>query len=715
MEEDTPGGAKRPPEDAASEAADDGASSKHAKVDLNPLTGNPYTRRFYELLEQRQQLPAWGAREEFLRLMQKHQVVLLVGETGSGKTTQLPQILLDAGYHVQGGSIKSLACIQPHELAATSAASRIAEELEVPVGSCVGYHIRFDDKTSPDTLLRLVSAEALLQEALVDRLLQRYSVLLFDEAHLRTVAVDALLGYLKQLLPQRPELRLVVMAPSLEIRKLQGFFPGAPLLQMPGKVFPVDVLHTSIGEKNYLKAAVSTVLQIHDHQPEGDILLFLVDEEDVEQICVQLRREAVRHAEAGELVPVPLHPTVTAAQMQQVFAPAPGPKALGGKPGRKVVVATGLAETSIAVDGIVYVVDPGFEAQRFYDPRTRLDSRLVAPVSRAGAERRAKRAGRHCLGKCFRLYPEKAVKEQLLDVVHPEIVRSNLAGTVLALKRLGVDNFVNFDFIDAPPPELLMRALELLGNIGCLDECGDMTEVGGKISRFPVEPLIAKMLVGSPEHRCSNEALSIASMLSVGPVFLRPSGGARQADEARSRFAHLDGDHLTMLNVFHAYKQHVQDGVDPIKFCGENYINPRALAAAERIREKLKACMDQLGLALISTNFQDKDYYPNIRRCLLSAFFTQVAYLDKEKEKLGLYVTMREALEVSLHPCTSLTHKPEWIVFHDVCVTSKPLVRTITEVRGEWLLDIAPSYYDPQKFPKNESRTALEKLLRNRD
>jgi len=283
---------------------------------------------------------------------------------------------------------------------------------------------------------------------------------------------------------------------------------------------------------------------------------------------------------------------------------------------------------------------------------------------------------------------------------------------LLLLKRLGIDDLLHFEFLSPPSPESMMRGLEMLNQLGAIDDDGFMTDVGDKISKFPLEPMLAKMLVESPAHKCSNEALSIASMLCVRPVFLRPTGMSRPADDARGRFAHLDGDHLTLLNVFHAYKQHVQDGVEPAKFCGENYLSVRALAQAEKIREQLRQVMDQLGLPMVSTDFQDKEYYPNIRRCLTSGFFSQVAHLDKVK--LGLYLTVREAEEVSLHPSSCLSSKPEWVIYDEYLKTSRGFVRTMTQIRGEWLFDVAPRYYeDLQKFPK-ETRAALERAKAQR-
>jgi len=261
------------------------------------------------------------------------------------------------------------------------------------------------------------------------------------------------------------------------------------------------------------------------------------------------------------------------------------------------------------------------------------------------------------------------------------------------------------------------RALETLFYLGFLDDDGDITEEGKKACKFNVDPKIAKMLLESSKHHCSNEALSIAAMLSVcvqPGVFMRPKDNHKASDEAKSRFAHLDGDHLTLLNVFHAYKQHAQDGSDPFKFCNENFINIRSLKKAEIIRENLKKTSDELGLPMASTNFQDKEYYPNIRRCLVAGFFMQVAHFEKEKAEC--FVTFRDAQKASLHPSTSLQHKPEWVVYHEFTMTSKNFLRVTTQVRGEWLSDVAPQYFDLSKLAEGSNqRVALEKIAAKRN
>lgn len=691
----------------------DGPAAQKLKVEndgINPLTSLPYTPRFYEILEKRRKLPAWEAKKDFLKLVKRNQAVVLVGETGSGKTTQLPQFLLEAGYHMQGGERRGIACTQPRRVAAMSVAQRVADELDVALSTHVGYLIRFEDKTSQETILKFLTDGMLLREAMSDPLLSKYSVVILDEAHERTLATDVLFGLLKEVMKNRPSLKLVVMSATMDAQKMQTYFNHAPLLNIPGRTHPVEIFYTAEPERDYLEAAIRTVVQIHNSEGEGDVLLFLTGEEEIESCCRSLRKEGLRYQESGELVVVPLYSSLPPQQQQKIFEAAPPPKYPGGRPGRKVVVATNIAETSITIDGIIYVVDPGFAKQKVYNPRIRVESLLVSPVSKASASQRAGRAGRTQPGKCFRLYTEKAFKGELTEQTYPEILRSNLGVVVLTLKKLGIDDLVHFDFMDPPAPETLMRALETLNHLGCLSDDGDLTEIGDRAAEFPLDPQLAKMLLESPKHRCSNEMLSIAAMLSVPIVFVRPKEQAKEADEAKGRFSHLDGDHLTLLNVFHAYKQHTTGGIDPGSFCYDNYINARSMRSAESVREQLKRTMERLNLEMVSTDFHDKEYYPNIRKCLVAGFFAQVAHL----EKTGTYLTVKDNQVVALHPSTCLSHKPEWVLYNEFVLTSKNFIRTVTQVRGEWLLEIAPQYYDLTSFPKSEAKTQLERIASRR-
>jgi len=697
-------GAKRP---AGPYDAPDAKKAKIAtEPKINPLTEKSYSDRYYEILEKRQNLPAWEARKEFLKLIKRNQTVVLVGETGSGKTTQLPQFLLEAGYHVAGDKPKGIACTQPRRVAAMSVAQRVADELDTFLGAHVGYLIRFEDKTSPETILKFLTDGMLLREAMTDPLLTKYSVIILDEAHERTLATDVLFGLIKEVMKRRPDLKLVVMSATMDAQKMQGYFDNAPLLNIPGRTHPVEIFYTSEPERDYLEAAMRTVVQIHNSEPEGDILLFLTGEEEIEQACRQLRKESSRFPENGELVAVPLYSSLPPLQQQRIFEPPPGPRFPGGPPGRKVVVATNIAETSITIDGIVYVVDPGFAKQKVYNPRIRVESLLVSPVSKASAAQRAGRAGRTRPGKCFRLYTEKAFTTELAEQTYPEILRSNLGVVVLTLKKLGIDDLVHFDFLDPPAPETMMRALEMLNFLNHLNDDGDLTDAGDQAAEFPLDPQLAKMLIDSPKFKCSNEMLSVSAMLSVPNVFVRPKEFGQEADDAKGRFTHLDGDHLTLLNVFHAYKQYITEGADPTQFCYDNYINARSMKSAENVREQLKRTMERLNLQMLSTDFRDKEYYPNIRRCLVAGYFMQVAHLEKSNH----YLTVRDNQVVALHPSTGITHKPEWVLYHEFVLTSKNFIRTVTQVRGEWLLEIAPSYYDVRNFPKSEARNQLERL-----
>jgi len=696
---------------AASGAGGDAPPTKLVKVgsgedDINPLTQKPYSQKYRDILEKRRKLPAWEARREFLKLVKRNQVVVLVGETGSGKTTQLPQFLLEAGYHIQNGQNRGIACTQPRRVAAMSVAQRVSDELDVELSTFVGYLIRFEDRTSEQTIMKFLTDGMLLREAMTDPMLSKYSVIILDEAHERTLSTDVLFGLLKEVMKRRPDLKVVVMSATMDAEKMQGYFDGAPLLNIPGRTHPVEIFYTSEPERDYLEGAIRTVVQIHNSEPEGDVLIFLTGEEEIENACKALRKESMRYPDSGELVAVPLYSSLPPDQQQKIFEPPPKPKFKGGPSGRKVVVATNIAETSITIDGIVYVVDPGFSKQKVYNPRIRVESLLISPVSKASASQRSGRAGRTQPGKCFRLYTEKAFKAELSQQTFPEILRSNLGVVVLTLKKLGIEDLVHFDFLDPPAPETMMRALEMLNYLGCLNEEGDLTDSGDQAAEFPLDPQLAKMLIMSPEFKCSNEMLSMAAMLSVPMIFIRPRECQKDADDAKGRFSHLDGDHLTLLNVFHAYKQYGAGGQDVGQFCYDNYINARSMRSAESVREQLKRTMERLNITMVSSDFHDKEYYPNIRKCLVSGFFMQVAHLEKS----GHYLTIKDNQVVALHPSTILTHKPEWALYNEFVLTSKNFIRTVTQVRGEWLMEIAPQYYDISEFPKSEARTQLERI-----
>ncbi|AES70389.2 Pre-mRNA-splicing factor ATP-dependent RNA helicase [Medicago truncatula] len=682
----------------------------------NRWNGKPYSPSYFEILEKRKTLPVWHQKDDFLQFFKDNQILILVGETGSGKTTQLsfcnlilltmrrrchgteapdffmhiPQFVLEAVDLETPDKHKKMmiACTQPRRVAAMSVSRRVAEEMDVSIGEEVGYSIRFEDCSSAKTVLKFLTDGMLLREAMTDPLLERYKVIILDEAHERTLATDVLFGLLKEVLKNRPDLKLVVMSATLEAEKFKSYFLGAPLMKVRGRLHPVKIFYTKEPETDYLEAAIWTAVQIHTLEPAGDVLVFLTGEEEIEDACRKISNEvAIRGDTVGPVKVVPLYSTLPPAMQHRIFEPAPPPVREGGLPGRKILVSTNIAETSLTINGIVYVVDPGLAKQKVYNPRARVESLLVSPISKASAVQRSGRAGRTQPGKCFRLYTERSFNNDLQPQTYPEILRSNLANTVLTLKKLGIDDLVHFDFMDPPAPETLMRALEVLNYLGAMDDEGNLTKLGKIMSEFPLDPQMSKMLVVSPEFNCSNEILSISAMLSVPNCFIRPKEAQIAADEAKARFIHVDGDHLTLLNVYHAYKQNNEDA----SWCYDNFINYRVLKSADNVRQQLVRIMARFNLKLCSTDFNSRHYYVNIRKTMLAGYFMQVAHFDQQR---GRYLTVKDKQEVYLHPSNCLDHKPEWVIYNEYVLTSRHFIRTVMDIRGEWLVDIAPHYHD---------------------
>ncbi|KZT01637.1 P-loop containing nucleoside triphosphate hydrolase protein, partial [Laetiporus sulphureus 93-53] len=461
--------------------------------------------------------------------------------------------------------------------------------------------------------------------------LERYSTIILDEAHERTLATDILMGLLKSLAKRRTDLKIIVMSATLDALKFQKYFSlsqsgePAPLLKVPGRSHPVEVFYTQEPEPDYVEAAIRTVLMIHRAEKPGDILLFLTGEEEIEDACRKIKLEADDSmnkdpGSVGPLVCIPLYSSLPPQQQQRIFDPPPPPRTPDGPPGRKVVISNNIAETSLTIDGIVYVVDPGFSKQKVYNSRIRVESLLVSPISKASAQQRAGRAGRTRPGKCFRLYTEKDFMKELEEQTHPEILRSNLANTVLELVKLGIQDLVRFDYVDAPAPETLMRALELLNYLAVLDDEGRLTPLGEVMAEFPLDPQMAKMLIVSPEFNCSNEILTIVAMLSVPNVWLRPPNQRREADAAKALLTVPDGDHLTLLNVYNSYVQNAHDR----SWAWNNYLSQLALAQADNVRSQLERTMERYEIALVSTQDQRK-LYMNVRQALVCGFFMQVA------------------------------------------------------------------------------------------
>lgn len=677
----------------------------------NPFTGHDFTTKYFDILKTRRDLPVHAQRAEFLKIFHSTQIMVFVGETGSGKTTQIPQfVLYDEMPHLTG---KQVACTQPRRVAAMSVAARVADEMDVELGEEVGYNIRFENNSGPKTILKYMTDGMLLREAMEDHDLTRYSCIILDEAHERTLATDILMGLLKQVSVRRPDLKIIIMSATLDAEKFQNYFNNAPLLAVPGRTHPVEIYYTPEFQRDYLDAAIRTVLQIHATESEGDILLFLTGEEEIEDACRKISLEGdelVREQNCGPLKVYPLYGSLPPHQQQRIFEPAPINPNPNGRPGRKVIISTNIAETSLTIDGIVYVVDPGFSKQKVYNPRVRVESLLVSPISKASAQQRAGRAGRTRPGKCFRLYTEEAFKKELIEQSYPEILRSNLSSTVLELKKLGIDDLVHFDFMDPPAPETMMRALEELNYLQCLSDEGDLTALGRLASQFPLDPMLAVMLIGSPAYSCSEEILTIVAMLSVPNVFVRPALARKRADEAKLAFAQADGDHLTLINVYEAFISPEANEIGTHKWCRDNFLSYRSLTSAKNVRNQLQRLMQKYDLQLISQYNQvpEFEYWENVKKALVAGFFMQVA-----KKKLGNkgYLTVKDNQDVLIHPSTVLSKEGEWLIYNEFVLTSKNYIRTVTVVKPEWLVEIAPKYYNLDHFAKGDVKLSLERVV----
>ncbi|XP_071657135.1 pre-mRNA-splicing factor ATP-dependent RNA helicase DHX16 isoform X2 [Patagioenas fasciata] len=448
----------------------------------------------------RRDLPIFPFREQLLEAIAQHQILVIEGETGCGKTTQIPQYLHEEGY-TRGG--QKIGVTQPRRVAAMSVAARVALEMGTKLGNEVGYSIRFEDCTSERTVLKYMTDGMLLREFLTEPDLASYSVLMVDEAHERSLHTDVLLGLLKDVARFRPQLKVLVASATMDTQRFSTFFGDAPVFRVPGRRFPVDIYYTKAPEADYLEACVVSVLQIHVTQPPGDILVFLTGQEEIEA-CVELLQERCRRlgSRLPELLVLPVYANLPSDVQARIFQPTP--------PGaRKVVVATNIAETSVTIDGIVYVLDAGFCKQKSYSARTGMESLVVTPCSRASANQRAGRAGRVAPGKCFRLYTAWAFQHELEETPVPEIQRADLGALVLLLKSLGINDLIHFDFLDPPPHETLVLALEQLYALGALNHLGELTTLGRRMAELPVEPMLAKMILASEQYGCTDEVLSV--------------------------------------------------------------------------------------------------------------------------------------------------------------------------------------------------------------
>lgn len=627
------------------------------------------------MAKDRASLPIYPYREDLIQAVEDHQVVVIVGETGSGKTTQIPQYMWEAGF-AKGDS--KIGCTQPRRVAAMSVSARVASEAGVKLGNEVGYSIRFEDCTTERTKLKYMTDGMLLREFLGEPDLASYSVMMVDEAHERTLHTDVLFGLVKDIARFRPDIKLLISSATLDAEKFSEYFDFAPIFRIPGRRYPVDIMYTKQPEADYLDAAIVTVLQIHVTQPPGDILVFCTGQEEIENMKEILKsRMRSMGSKVPELAVAPIYASLPSDLQAKIFDPPP-------EGGRKVVLATNIAETSLTIDGIKYVIDPGFCKQKSYNPRSGMESLMVTPTSQASALQRAGRAGRTSAGKCFRLYTAWSFQNELDPNTVPEIQRTNLGNVVLMLKSLGINDLMHFDFMDAPPAETLLRALEQLYALGALNDRGELTKLGRRMAEFPLDPMLSKTLVASDKYGCSEEVATICCMLSSGnTIFYRPKDKIQLADHAHQAF-HIGnvGDHLALLNVYNQWA----DTDYSTQWCYENFVQVRSMKRARDIRDQLLGLLERVEIDLVS----DRGALDSIRKCITAGFFYHTAKLQKN----GSYRTVKNPQTVNIHPSSGLVKElPRWVVYFELVFTTKEYMRQVIEIEPKWLMEIAPHYY----------------------
>ena len=680
--------------------------SKDQKAMMDQL--NRAEAKAKSIEETRKSLPIFQFRDDIIQAVRDYQVLIIVGETGSGKTTQIPQYLHEAGFTKDGMRV---GCTQPRRVAAMSVAARVSEEMGVKIGNEVGYAIRFEDNTSDKTVLKYMTDGMLLRELLSEPELPQYSALMIDEAHERTVATDVACGLLKDIARARPDLKLLISSATMDAQKFQRYFDDAPIFNIPGRRYPVDIQYTLQPEANYLAAAITTVFQIHITQGKGDILVFLTGQEEIEAAEANLHETARKlGSRIPEMIICPIYANLPTDLQAKIFEPTP-PRA------RKVVLATNIAETSLTIDGIMYVIDPGFVKENVFNPRTGMESLVVTPCSKASAGQRAGRAGRVGPGKCFRLYTKHAYRDELNENTTPEIQRTNLTGTILLLKSLGINDLLDFDFMDPPSTDTIVRAVEQLYALGAFNNQGELTKIGRQMAEFPTDPQLARAILAADKMGCVDEVLSIIAMLGESSaLFYRRKDKKIHADSARARFTNRDGgDHLTLLNVWNEWVSSDYSFV----WAKENFLQQRSLTRARDVRDQLARLCERVEVDPEKSCGGAQGNILPIQKALAAGFFGNSARLQRGGDG---YRTVKNGLSVHIHPSSVLMsasspanptsstihltkdgrgvapQPPKWVMYHELVLTSKEYMRSCMPIKPEILFQAAPHYFKKKEL-----------------
>ncbi|KAH8418817.1 hypothetical protein KR222_008383 [Zaprionus bogoriensis] len=639
-----------------------------------PLFGGRNSRSSIE--QDRKALPVYNCRQRILRELEANDTLLIMGETGSGKTTQIPQFLLQAGY-ASGGLI---GITQPRRVAAITIAKRVAQELASSVGDVVSYTVRFEDTTTERTRIRYLTDGILLREAIGDRLLRRYAAIMLDEAHERTVNADVLFGIVKEAQLERrkhklPRLKVIVTSATMDIDHFGRYF-GVRGMYLEGRTHAVRVMHAKEPQEDYIHAALVTLFDIHRHEPiNHDVLIFLTGQEEIEALAQQIRQLArINNSGPSDVRVFTLYAQLAQGKQLECFLPVPANT-------RKIVLATNIAETSITIPGIRCVIDCGYVKEKSFNPSSGLDILKTVRISQAQAWQRSGRAGRDAPGKCYRTYTKTSM-EQFRIAPQPEILRANLTATVLQLLALGID-CSSFDFIDAPQPEAVQSAYKALEQLGAIKSSAapSITHTGRQMAQFPLDPRYAKLLLAAPSYGCMEEMLSLVAAISSDNVFIAHADKSELAALAHAKFQSKHGDHLTLLNVFQTF----QKTEKPKIWCHDNFLNIRNLTYARNVRSQLAEISTRMNLALNSCGEQTDA----VKKCLLTGLFDNIALLQKE----GHYLTLSGRVKARIHPSSVLhgKYKPHCILFTELVQTEQNFLRQVTEISADWVEEVLPN------------------------
>jgi ATP-dependent helicase HrpA len=617
-------------------------------------------------------LPINAKRDEIRAAIEQHPVVIVCGETGSGKTTQLPKMLLEMRAGAQGGKAGRIGHTQPRRIAARSVAARIAEELGTELGGLVGFKVRFHDKVGQSSVIKLMTDGILLAETQGDRLLRQYDSIILDEAHERSLNIDFLMGYLKEILARRKDLKVVITSATIDAERFSKHFDGAPVIEVSGRLYPIEVRYRPVeGDaedttRREEEQALGDAVEELCREGEGDVLVFLAGEREIRDAAATLAKRNLKNTEV-----LPLYGRLSAAEQDRIFRPGRA---------RRIVLATNVAETSLTVPRVRYVVDTGLARVKRYSYRNKVEMLRVEPISQAAAKQRAGRCGRVAHGICIRLYSEEDFDKRPA-FTDPELLRSSLASVILRAKSLGLGDVEQFPFLDPPSPRAIADGYALLDELGAVDEAKALTDIGRELAKLPLDPRVARMLVAGKAEGCLAQVLVIAAALSVQDPRERPMERAAAADERHARFADERSDFLGFLKLWRLFDGKLE------KSCRENFLSIPRMREWRDIHSQLQTTLEEMDWPASSADPEKTEGYRAIHRALLAGLLGNVGMRDEGGDPGAAYLGAR-GIKFRVHPGSWAKKAGKWIMAAELVETTRLYARTVAAIEPRWLEEL---------------------------